>query len=140
MHHLKFFILILSLFTHRLIFLRKRSSFEFCNAKANWEHVHEISRNCNWYIFKNRVKLLQGHIGTLNISCKKKKKWMTYMFHKIYEWSAFHWCELSNFIIACLLSTNQDGVIKSYFLWKTATSVGVVAHNSKSLQKTSGNM
>lgn len=130
MHHLKFFILILSLFTHRLIFLRKGLALSFAMLKQIESMFMKFPE-----IATNRVKLLQGHIGTLNISCKKKKKWMTYMFHKIYEWSAFHWCELSNFIIACLLSTNQDGVIKSYFLWKTATSVGVVAHNSKSCKK-----
>lgn len=78
----------------------------------------------------NYWRVILGHLISV-----VKKKWMTYMLHKIYEWSAFHWCELSNFIIACLLSTNQDGVRKSYFLWKTATSVGVIAHNSKSCKK-----
>lgn len=119
-------------FTHCFIFLWKGLALQ---SFAMWKKIYNMFRNCNWYIFKNRVKLLKGHIGTLNISCKKKKKWMTYMLHKIYEWSAFHWCELSNFIIACLLSTNQDGVRKSYFLWKTATSVGVIAHNSRSCKK-----
>lgn len=113
-----FLILILLSFTHRLIFFWKGLTFSFAMRKQ----------------INSRVKLLKGHIGTLNISCKKKI-WMTYMLHKIYEWSAFHWCELSNFIIACLLSTNQDGVRKSYFLWKTATSVGVIAHNSRSCKK-----
>ena len=54
---------------------------------------------------------------------------MTYSFQKNYEWSTFHWCMLSNFIIACLLSTNQDGVKKSYFLRK-------LQHQSVSMRTT----
>lgn len=140
MHHLKFFILILSLFTHRLIFLQKGLALSFAmlkQIKTMFMKFPEIATGIFLKTGSNYYRVILGHLISV---VKKKKKWMTYMFHKIYEWSAFHWCELSNFIIACLLSTNQDGVIKSYFLWKTATSVGVVAHNSKSLQKTSGNM
>lgn len=69
MHHLKFFILILSLFTHRLIFLRKGLALSFAMLKQIESMFMKFPE-----IATNRVKLLQGHIGTLNISCKKKKK------------------------------------------------------------------
>lgn len=69
MHHLKLFILILSLFTHRLIFLRKGLALSFAMLKQIESMFMKFPE-----IATNRVKLLQGHIGTLNISCKKKKK------------------------------------------------------------------
>lgn len=122
--------------THCFIFLWKGLALQ---SFAMWKKIHsmfmsfpEIATGIFLKTGSNYWRVILGHLISV---VKKKKKWMTYMLHKIYEWSAFHWCELSNFIIACLLSTNQDGVRKSYFLWKTATSVGVIAHNSKSCKK-----
>lgn len=74
MHHLKFFILILSLFTHRLIFLRKGLALSFAMLKQIESMFMKFPEITTGIFKKNRVKLLQGHIGTLNISCKKKKK------------------------------------------------------------------
>lgn len=75
MHHLKFFILILSLFTHRLIFLRKGLALSFAMLKqieSMFMKFPEIATGIFLKTGSNYYRVILGHL----ISVVKKKKKM----------------------------------------------------------------